>query len=73
MSKSENFINGMVICQKYMTDETVIGVFGLSNISLSELKRISKDDLKNLKSLGWNAGNSDYGWAEFSNLEYIIL
>jgi hypothetical protein len=76
MSKLQNFVNGMVICQKYLTDETTAGVFEVNDrpsFSVSELKCFSKEDLEKLKSLGWNAGSHDYGWAEFSNLDYIVL
>lgn len=73
MSNSKNFIEGMAICQKYVTEDTEVGIFEKSNFSISELKRISKEDLEKLKFLGWNAGNSDYGWADFFKLNYIIL
>lgn len=76
MSKAANFANGMAICQKYLTDETTVGIFEVNNrpsLSISELKCFSKEDLEKLKSFGWNAGSHDYGWAEFLDMKRIIL
>lgn len=73
MSNSKKFMDGISILQKYVVEETEVGIFESTNFSISELKRITKEDLEKLKSLGWNTGNSDYGWAEFFKLKHIIL
>lgn len=71
MSDSKNFIEGITICQKYMTDDTIVNVIKKSSIAITELKCLPKDVVLSLINLGWNAGSKDYGWAEYFKLEYL--
>jgi hypothetical protein len=70
---SRNFVLGIGIISKYRTDEFRICVIESSAISVSGLKKMSEQDVEDLKLFGWNAGRDNEGgsWAEYFKLEYV--
>ncbi len=69
-----NFCKGIFIIQKYLKEDSSIGVCENSSICAQNTLPFSKEDLESLQEFGWEAANlksKDGGIAYYHKLPYF--